>query len=131
MARRGPAAPAGPIPRGAKHMKARARTLVVAFAVSVSAAGCTKEKSGASSSPAAPVLVLTPSATSVVANGTNTVSIGVMDTGGAPVSLTISPSNRGTFSPGGGTTATVQVTRDTAPTPPLSVAAAPAPGGDD
>ena len=88
-------------------MKARARTLVVAFAVSVSAAGCTKEKSGASSSPAAPVLVLTPSATSVVANGTNTVSIGVMDTGGAPVSLTISPSNRGTFSPGGGTTATV------------------------
>ncbi len=79
-------------------MKARARTLAVAFAVSVSAAGCTKEKSGSTTSDTAPVIILAPAQTSVLANGTNTVAISVTDTGGASVVVS---TNRGTFDPSG------------------------------
>ena len=86
-------------------MKARAWTLAIAFAVSASTAGCSQEKSGPTDpGPPPAVIVLTPSEPSVVANGTNTVTIQVTDTGGATVSVS---TNRGTFSPSGLTSVSV------------------------
>lgn len=87
-------------------MKARAWTLAIAFAVSASTAGCSQEKSGptdASLPPAAPVITLQPSAVSVVANGTNTVTISVADTAGATVTLM---TTKGSFTLGTTTTTT-------------------------
>jgi Bacterial Ig-like domain (group 1) len=85
-----------------------ARRFVAATAVLLSAfvTGCSQEKSSSIEPlpPPTPVVTIVPSVTGVVANGTNTVILTVTDTGGGPVTVT---ANRGTFSPGGGQTATV------------------------
>jgi hypothetical protein len=84
-------------------MNGRVRTVAAVFFLSASLLGCSSEETHSPSAPA-PVLDLSASATSVVANGVNAVTLTVTDTSGAgPITLT---TNRGTFS-GGGTTTSV------------------------
>src|SRR5512143_3256165 len=87
-------------------MNARTWSLAGALCLLATVAGCSKDDSGHSPTPAGPSLTITPSSTSVVANGANTVSLAVTDTAGAEVTVT---TTRGTF-PGGAATATLPAT---------------------
>ncbi len=85
-------------------MNARIWKLAAALCLVASAVGC-KQDSGhdpASGTPTGPTLTLTASDTSVIANGSNTVTLAVTDSGGSgPIAFT---TTRGTFSGGGTTT---------------------------
>ncbi len=97
-------------------MNARTWKIAAALCLVAAAAGCKKDE-GHSPGSAAPTITLTPSATSVVANGTNAVTLSVTDTGAVAVTVT---TDRGTLNGGvtsyvipagtGATTATVTLT---------------------
>ena len=87
-------------------MYGRFRTLAVLCSLGV-LAGCTKKDDAhTASAPPPPVVTISASPTSLVANGTNTANVLVTNTGGGSVTLTISPAGRGSF-PGNSSTATI------------------------
>ncbi len=78
-------------------MNARFWNVAAALCLVASAIGC-KQDDGHSPAPAGPSITMSAAATSVVANGTNTVQLSVTDTGGVAVTVT---TDRGSFTGGG------------------------------